>query len=140
MTSGIPFERVKTDGRLVPPVRANTASQTTPPVSTACHFTNTLDDCNTPVYYSGMTTVINDSDAKRNIAFHVARILGQNGRSRYWLAKETGEWQTTIANVCNAKSVPGAGLLARIADALGCATDDLLKPIPKVGKKLSEIA
>ena len=73
----------------------------------------------------------NDDDAKQFIAFNVRATLARRGRSRYWLAKQTGEWQGTIANVCLARNMPGSGLLARIADALGVTTDDLLRPIPK---------
>jgi len=106
-----------------------------PLLTTAGILANALAKCNSKVYYRSMSTVLNDADAKRQIAFHVNRFLKKRGFSRYWLAKETGEWQSTIANVCNGECVPGAGLLARIADALETTTDELLKPIPKTLRK-----
>eukprot|EP00913_Durusdinium_trenchii_P028455 g26683.t1 len=75
--------------------------------------------------------VITDTDAKRNIAYHINATLAAQGQSRYWLAKATGEWNSTIANVCNGKNMPGAGLLARIATALDLPAGELLKPIPE---------
>ena len=85
-----------------------------------------------------MNTVISDIDAKVHIAFHVNRILEKKRKSRYWLAQQTGEWESRIGAVCNSESLCKSGLLARIADALSVAADDLLKPIPKKFGKSSE--
>lgn len=79
--------------------------------------------------------MINDEDAKRNIAFHVNRLLETYDRSRYWLAKETGAYESRIASICNGQKLCSAAMLARLASALNVATDDLLKPVPRVGKK-----
>jgi hypothetical protein len=77
-------------------------------------------------------TLSNDEQTKAAIAFNVVRYLKKQGRSRYWLSKETGDYQSTIANVCHGRSVCGAGLLTRIASALGVTADDLLKKPKKV--------
>ncbi len=68
-----------------------------------------------------------DNEAKFVIAHNIKRLLQKQEHSRYWLAKETGEYQSTIANVCHGRKVCGAGLLSRIAKALEVNTDDLLK-------------
>ena len=73
---------------------------------------------------------MDDNKAKEVIAFNINQILESQGHSRYWLAKETDEWQSTIANVCHGRSVCGAGLLTRIAKALDVNPDNLLE-IPK---------
>lgn len=87
-----------------------------------------------------MNNVISDIDAKRNIAFHVLRLLEKKGKSRYWLSKQTGEYESRIAAVCKGESLCKSGLLARIAEALETTTDDMLRPIPKKLRKLQNIA
>lgn len=82
-----------------------------------------------------MQMILTEDEARECIAFHVTRELDRRGKSRYWLAQQTGDWESTIANVCNGKSVPSAALLSRIATVLRISTDDLLKPIPKKFKK-----
>lgn len=83
----------------------------------------------------GMSTVISNDDAKRIIARNVNRILKERGLSRRWLAQHTGEFDSTIANVCHGRKCCLAGLLARIAEALNVTLDDLLSP-PR--KKISK--
>jgi len=82
-----------------------------------------------------METTIDDADIKRRISYNVNRALYKQGHSRYWLAKQTGDYEGTIAGTCNAKHVPGAGLLARIAKALDVPVDVLLTPIPESEQK-----
>jgi len=77
---------------------------------------------------------INDEDTKLTIATNVIRALKKQGKSRYWLAKETGEYEGTIANVCHGRNVCGAGMLSRIANALGVTTDKLLEKPKKTSR------
>ena len=78
---------------------------------------------------------MNDEETKAAIAFNVNNILERQGRSRYWLAQETDEYEGTIANVCHGRNVCGAGMLTRIAKALGVTADDLLKEPRKVSTR-----
>lgn len=84
-----------------------------------------------------MSNVISDEQSKELVAHNVNRLLEKQGHSRYWLAKQTGEWNSTIANVCTAKKCCGAGLLARIAEALGVGIDELFSPVRKKYPKVS---
>lgn len=68
-----------------------------------------------------------DHETKLVIAYNVNKLLEKQGRSRYWLAKETDGHQSTLADVCHGRKICGAGLLTRIAKALGVTADDLLK-------------
>lgn len=68
-----------------------------------------------------------DHETKLVIAYNVNKLLEKQGRSRYWLAKVTDGHQSTLADVCHGRKVCGAGLLTRIAKALGVTADDLLK-------------
>ena len=78
-----------------------------------------------------------DEESKEVVAYNVNRILERLDRSRYWLAQETGEWESRIANVCNGKVCCGAGLLSRISKALGVTVDELFSPIRKKHSKAS---
>jgi len=77
---------------------------------------------------------MNDEETKVAIAHNINRILERQGHSRYWLAKETGEYEGTIANVCHGRNVCGAGILTRIARALGVTIDHLVKKPRKVSR------
>ena len=92
-----------------------------PPAASNQH----LAKCNTILYHWSMDTVLADADVKVYIAANVRWLLERMDRTPYWLAKQTGEWQSTIGNVLHARNVPGAGLLKRIADALEIRVDDL---------------
>lgn len=78
-----------------------------------------------------------DEESKIVVAHNINRILARIDRSRYWLAKETGEWESRIASVCNAKVCCGAGMLSRIAKALDVSVDELFSPIRKKHSKAS---
>lgn len=89
--------------------------------------------------------MLTDEQLKGVLAANVNRLLGEMGKSRYWLAKQTGESETRIANVCRAINCCSAGLLTRIAEALGTSTDALIEPIkparkPTSSKKMSKSA
>ena len=67
-----------------------------------------------------------DQEARDNIARNVLLLRGQ--RSQKWLADSVGTYPANIARIEGAQSMPGAGLLSRIADALGVGVDALLAP------------
>lgn len=75
-------------------------------------------------------SVITDELATEHIAANINRLLVKREKSRYWLARVTGEYESTIANVCNGKTVCSAARLARIAAALD-TTIDILMSDPK---------
>ena len=76
---------------------------------------------------------MSDSEALENISKNVVRLRGD--RSQYWLAKQTGTYPANIARIENAESMPGVGLLSRIADALNCTINDLIKAAGKTSRK-----
>ncbi len=76
---------------------------------------------------------MSDDQALHNISRNVVRLRGQ--RSQYWLAKETKTYPSNIARIENADSMPGAGLLSRIAEALETSVDYLLVDHEKKSRK-----
>lgn len=68
--------------------------------------------------------MLTDEQAMANIAANVRRLRGE--RSLSWLAREAGTYPINITRVENGENLPGAGLLARLAEALGTTTDALL--------------
>lgn len=76
---------------------------------------------------------MNDEETKRMIAYNVQRLLGT--RTKYWLAKHTGEHESTIGSIVNGKHLCNAGILGRIAIALQVDVSEFYQPIPKSQKK-----
>lgn len=72
--------------------------------------------------------MLNDSEAKALIGFNVRRLLEQRGRTKYWLAKSISENESTVGRIANGIHCPGAGILARIAEALDVTIDELFSP------------
>lgn len=68
--------------------------------------------------------MVSDEQALKNIARNVIRLRGD--RSQNWLAKECGTYAANIARIENEENMPGAGLLARLAEALEVSVDTLL--------------
>ena len=67
---------------------------------------------------------VSDEDELKRISTNVLRLRGN--RSQYWLAKEVGTYPANIARIENGESMPGAGLLSRLAEALGVEISTLL--------------
>lgn len=76
---------------------------------------------------------MSDEQALKNISKNVKHLRGQ--RSQYWLAKQVDTYPANIARIENGESMPGGGLLSRLAEALGVAVDTLLHPISSKTKK-----
>lgn len=73
---------------------------------------------------------MSDDDVLANIAANVAKLRGK--RSRSWLARQTGTYAINITRIESGEHMPGAGLLKRIAEALGTSTDMLFSyPVKK---------
>lgn len=68
--------------------------------------------------------MLTDEQAMANIAANVRRLRGD--RSRAWLARETETYPINITRIESAENLPGSGLLARLAEALGTSADALL--------------
>lgn len=81
--------------------------------------------------------MISDDESKEIVAENVNRLLRQQGHSRYWLAKETGEYQSRIGSICNAENCCSAATLARIAEALKVTVDELISRKRKKYGKVS---
>ena len=77
-----------------------------------------------------------DQQTKRNIAANLRRMLGARKVSQNGLARLTEESPPRINAYCNARMMPGVGVLARIAEVLETTIDDLVAP-PKRGTKKS---
>jgi transcriptional regulator with XRE-family HTH domain len=71
-----------------------------------------------------MNNVLTDAEARQNIAANVRRLRGD--RSLSWLAKEIGTSPIQISRIEAGINLPGAGILARLAETLAVSTDDLL--------------
>lgn len=76
---------------------------------------------------------MSDEKALNHIARNIVRLRGQ--RSQYWLAKACDTYPSNIARIENEESMPGAGLLSRIAEALETTVDSLLEEPPKKSRK-----
>jgi len=75
--------------------------------------------------------VIDDQRTKRNIASNVARLLEDRGWTQTQLADATGENQPRISQIVHGVHMPGAGLLARIAEAFDVSIDRLVADPPE---------
>lgn len=78
-------------------------------------------------------STVSDDQALKNISVNVVALRGQ--RSQYWLAKSTGTYPSNIARIENGESMPGGGLLSRLADALETSVDYLLADHSKKSRK-----
>lgn len=67
---------------------------------------------------------VTDEVALENIAANVRRLRAD--RSRSWLAREVQSFPINITRIEEKKHMPGAGLLSRLAEALGVTERDLL--------------
>lgn len=76
-----------------------------------------------------------DEQAKENIAENVRRLRAE--RSQYWLAKECDTYPANIARIEAGGSMPGGGMLSRLAAALEVTIDELVAdpPPPKKRRK-----
>jgi putative transcriptional regulator len=70
------------------------------------------------------------------IEVKVDKLLKSRGKSRYWLAKETGMTQIAIANLSKGKTQRiDFSTLNSICKALDCTTGDVLEYVPDKGNK-----
>lgn len=77
----------------------------------------------------------NDAATRANLAVNLGAILTEKGWSRRRLAQETGDPPSSIYRALKGESMTGAGVLRRIAHALGVTVDSLLGPIDKNSQK-----
>lgn len=76
-----------------------------------------------------------DQEVLRNIAGNVLRLRTEEGLSMRALAEKAGDYAPTIKRIEDEENMPGAGLLARIAEALGVTANDLLAKPATQGRK-----
>ena len=89
--------------------------------------------------------VLTDKQALANIAANVTRLIGDRSYSELARACSTPTdrvYPATIERIAKGKHMPGVGTLARLADCLGVALDELLvqEPRPERKKKLEKIS
>ena len=70
--------------------------------------------------------MLSDDQVKQYVSANVRAVLAVNSWNQSDLAKATGENEVRISDVCRGISVPGAGFLCRLAEALGITADDLM--------------
>lgn len=76
---------------------------------------------------------IDDAETKANIAANVKRLRGAKSYSQVARDCCTPTWKAypaTIEQIEKGQHMPGSGLLVRLAEALGCTTNDLVSPPP----------
>ena len=79
-----------------------------------------------------------DRDVLHTIAVNVRRLRVEAGLSMSALARMIDDYPNAVERVEAEKNIPGAGLLARIAEALNVEPGDLFEPVkPQVKKKLA---
>lgn len=78
-----------------------------------------------------------DDQTLRNIAANLLRLLRLHNLSQNALAREIDESPVRINHYCQAKRMPGAGVLSRIAGRFDVTVDQLIGQPPKVSKKKS---
>jgi transcriptional regulator with XRE-family HTH domain len=78
-----------------------------------------------------MVEMLTDDEVKQNVAANVTDLLRERGWTQTLLSEKTGDPIATISAICRARSVPGAGILSRIADAFRVNVDKLVLPPPE---------
>jgi transcriptional regulator with XRE-family HTH domain len=68
-----------------------------------------------------------DVEVRKRIATNVTNLLEVRGWSRRDLAKVTGDPVATVSRVAQGKHTAQAGVVVRVADALGVTVDRLLQ-------------
>jgi transcriptional regulator with XRE-family HTH domain len=81
-----------------------------------------------------MSTVITDEQAIKNLSQNLRRMLADREMSQAELARETGDSEMNVSRYVRGAVMPGAGALARLAEALHVPTDHLLSD--RVSKKV----
>lgn len=84
---------------------------------------------------SEQQVVIDDQDAKANIAANVTFLLKERDWSQRKLATITHETRMMICRICRAEHLPNAATIARIAEALHTSVDWLLSDHGNQGRK-----
>jgi transcriptional regulator with XRE-family HTH domain len=82
-----------------------------------------------------MTSKEKDKAALERIAANIRHLRGD--MSFHVLATKADTFPSSIKRIEDCEHMPGAGLLRRIADALGVSVDSLYIPTPSPRKKLS---
>lgn len=68
---------------------------------------------------------VNDELLKNTLASNVRRFMNQRGWSQRRLAREADEPVMNVNRLLRAENVPSAGVVSRIASALGVSVDSL---------------
>lgn len=74
----------------------------------------------------GIAEPLTDTEVKRRVSANLKRHLDRSGISQRELARRTGDPVTTLSGAITGKSVPGAGVLTRLASVFGVSVDALL--------------
>lgn len=71
-----------------------------------------------------------DQQALRRIAKNLRRFREEAGLSMGGLARLMNDYPATIQRIEEARTMPGVGLLTRLAEPLGKTLDDFLEEVP----------
>lgn len=69
---------------------------------------------------------VSDKQALKRIATNMRRLRAEHGLSLRALAREIDDYPTSVKRIEDGESMPGAGLLTRISEALGVTVNELL--------------
>lgn len=75
--------------------------------------------------------MITESDARRNIAANLRRILDERRMKQTDLAKRSGESDMTVSRLLRGQNAPTITILANVAEALDVSIDRLISVPPE---------
>lgn len=78
---------------------------------------------------------MSDDQTKAVLADNIQHLMKVSGKSQRALARETKDPLMTINGIVRGKHMPGAGVLTRIAEALGTTVEKLLTSSRKKTRK-----
>lgn len=74
-----------------------------------------------------MSIVIKDETAKTKLSANLVKAMERTGITQAELARRTGESNARLMYYRRGMKLPSLAVASRIAEALGCTVDDLLK-------------
>jgi len=81
--------------------------------------------------------VIGDEEVAKRLAANISARMAEMDVSQNALSRKTGDAVMTINDIVNGRSVPRAGILARIAEALETTVDSLIHGGTKKSRRAS---
>jgi transcriptional regulator with XRE-family HTH domain len=80
-------------------------------------------------------TIISDDDVKANISTNLKQLMVAKKISQRELSRRTGDAVTTLNGIIRGTTMPGSGLIARLAQALHVAPSRIIFVAKKKSRK-----